>query len=172
MFELPPSERFVGLSDAWRRARKADQLMFGIIQGGLFEDLAAELCRRDVGCRSKVLPSAALGSAKAKSSFMRSAALPSLAARRSAALFDGRRPAARHLNAVRAGFDMFDCVIPTRNARNGTFTLGRARSTSSAPSSPAIHGRLTETAAVIAAEIFPAPICVICTWQERFSLLS
>jgi queuine tRNA-ribosyltransferase len=24
------------------------------------------------------------------------------------------------VNAVRAGFDMFDCVIPTRNARNGT----------------------------------------------------
>ena len=24
------------------------------------------------------------------------------------------------INAVRAGYDMFDCVIPTRNARNGT----------------------------------------------------
>ena len=24
------------------------------------------------------------------------------------------------INAIRAGFDMFDCVIPTRNARNGT----------------------------------------------------
>ncbi len=24
------------------------------------------------------------------------------------------------IHAVRAGFDMFDCVIPTRNARNGT----------------------------------------------------
>ena len=24
------------------------------------------------------------------------------------------------LNGVRAGFDLFDCVIPTRNARNGT----------------------------------------------------
>jgi queuine tRNA-ribosyltransferase len=29
------------------------------------------------------------------------------------------------INAIRAGFDMFDCVIPTRNARNGTlFTSG------------------------------------------------
>ena len=29
------------------------------------------------------------------------------------------------LRAVRAGFDMFDCVIPTRNGRNGTlFTSG------------------------------------------------
>ncbi len=31
------------------------------------------------------------------------------------------------VRAVRAGFDMFDCVIPTRNARNGTLFTWRGR---------------------------------------------
>ena len=30
------------------------------------------------------------------------------------------------IDAVRAGFDMFDCVIPTRNARNGTLYTWKA----------------------------------------------
>ena len=31
------------------------------------------------------------------------------------------------LAAVRAGFDLFDCVIPTRNARNGTLFTSRGK---------------------------------------------
>jgi queuine tRNA-ribosyltransferase len=31
------------------------------------------------------------------------------------------------LHAVEAGFDMFDCVMPTRNARNGTLFTSRGR---------------------------------------------
>ena len=42
------------------------------------------------------------------------------AARRPAALPDGRRARRRTSSpACRAGIDMFDCVLPTRNARNG-----------------------------------------------------
>ena len=31
------------------------------------------------------------------------------------------------MNAVRAGFDLFDCVLPTRNARNGTLFTAQGR---------------------------------------------
>lgn len=31
------------------------------------------------------------------------------------------------VNAVRAGFDLFDCVLPTRNARNGTLFTSQGR---------------------------------------------
>jgi queuine tRNA-ribosyltransferase len=31
------------------------------------------------------------------------------------------------INGIRAGFDMFDCVIPTRNARNGTLFTSQGR---------------------------------------------
>jgi queuine tRNA-ribosyltransferase len=31
------------------------------------------------------------------------------------------------VEAVRAGFDMFDCVIPTRNARNGTLYTSQGK---------------------------------------------
>ena len=40
-------------------------------------------------------------------------------ARRPAALSDGGRHAARPRRGVARGIDMFDCVLPTRNARNG-----------------------------------------------------
>ena len=42
------------------------------------------------------------------------------AAARPAALPDGRGHAARiSSTGITAGIDMFDCVMPTRNARNG-----------------------------------------------------
>jgi queuine tRNA-ribosyltransferase len=31
------------------------------------------------------------------------------------------------INAVRAGFDLFDCVLPTRNARNGTLFTAQGK---------------------------------------------
>ena len=31
------------------------------------------------------------------------------------------------INAIRSGFDMFDCVMPTRNARNGNLFTSRGR---------------------------------------------
>ena len=31
------------------------------------------------------------------------------------------------MNAVRAGFDLFDCVLPTRNARNGTLFTAQGK---------------------------------------------
>jgi queuine tRNA-ribosyltransferase len=102
------------------RARR-DQLMFGIIQGGLFEDL-----RR--GCVDEIaqLPfegfavgGLGVGESEAELNAMGSYTAALLPADRPRYLMGVGRPEDM-INAVRAGFDMFDCVIPTRNARNGT----------------------------------------------------
>ena len=42
-------------------------------------------------------------------------------------LLGGPLPRFVALVAVEAGFDMFDCVMPTRNARNGTLFTSRGR---------------------------------------------
>ena len=76
---------------------RRDQLMFGIIQGGLFEDLRRVLCRRDGAaairrfCRRRIGRRRRRRAAQCDRQLYRR-----LVARRSAALFDGRRPAARH----------------------------------------------------------------------------
>ena len=57
----------------------------------------------------------------------RARSIAAAAAGRPAALPDGRRHARRTSStAVRRGIDMFDCVMPTRNARNGHLFTRRA----------------------------------------------
>jgi queuine tRNA-ribosyltransferase len=109
-----------------RARRKSDQLMFGIIQGGLFEDL-----RRYCVNQMSPLPfegfavgGLGLGEGEAQLHSISGFTAELLPADRPRYLMGVGRP---HdiIAAVRAGFDMFDCVIPTRNGRNGTvYTWG------------------------------------------------
>jgi queuine tRNA-ribosyltransferase len=100
---------------------KVDQLMFGIIQGGLFEDL-----RR--GCVDKMtrmdfegfaVGGLAVGESEEQLNAVSAFTVQLLPEDKPRYLMGVGRPQ-DILNAVRAGFDMLDCVIPTRNARNGT----------------------------------------------------
>ncbi|MGH9819704.1 MAG: tRNA-guanine transglycosylase, partial [Pyrinomonadaceae bacterium] len=59
------------------------------------------------------------------------------------------------INAVRAGFDMFDCVIPTRNARNGTLFTS--------------HGKLNIKRADFAADSRPPDEMCDCYTCRNFS---
>jgi queuine tRNA-ribosyltransferase len=100
---------------------KADQLMFGIIQGGLFQDL-----RR--WCVDEMASMAFEGFAVGGLGVGEGDALLNSVGAFTVQLLPEDKP--RYLmgvgrpqdivNAVRAGYDMFDCVIPTRNGRNGT----------------------------------------------------
>jgi queuine tRNA-ribosyltransferase len=123
------TERTVRWARRSLRARsKADQLMFGIIQGGVFE----ELRRR---CMDEMAELPFEGFAVGGLGVGESAAQLDAIASFTAGLLPADRP--RYLmgvgrpqdivNAVRAGFDMFDCVIPTRNARNGTVYTFRGK---------------------------------------------
>ncbi len=99
----------------------AQTSFFGIMQGGLFDDLRAE----NAGALTELgFPGYAVGGlsvGEAHDETMR-------VARTSVALLPKSKP--RYMMGMgtptdlvdlcRYGYDMFDCVIPTRNARNGT----------------------------------------------------
>ena len=105
---------------------RPETALFGIVQGGMFEDLrarsAADLAALD-------LPGYAAGGfsvGEKKEDFRRVAAF-------TAACLPEGRP--RYLmgvgtpldlvEAVGWGYDLFDCVLPTRNARNGSLFTSR-----------------------------------------------
>ena len=111
------------------RARSHDdQLMFGIIQGGMYEDLR-EQCVREMNSMSfDGFAVGGLGVGEGEE-------LLHAVAASTAGLLPETRP--RYLmgvgrpedimRAVRAGFDLFDCVLPTRNARNGTLFTAQGK---------------------------------------------
>jgi queuine tRNA-ribosyltransferase len=121
------TERTIRWAERCQQARsRRQQMMFGIVQGGMFEDL-----RR--WCAEEMAPMPFDGFAVGGLGVGEGEELLRSISAFTAALLPEDRP--RYLmgvgrpedmlRAVRAGFDMFDCVIPTRNGRNGTlFTSG------------------------------------------------
>jgi len=101
--------------------RKPGQLMFGIIQGGLFDDLRQSCIDAMSALPFEGFAVGGLGVGEGEDQLYRigSLTVARLPAERPRYLMGVGRPQ-DILKAVRAGFDMFDCVIPTRNARNGT----------------------------------------------------
>ena len=78
-------------------------------------------------------------------------------------------------SAVARGVDIFDCVLPTRNARNGqAFTAGRAAHHHATRASRATPRRSTPSAAARPAGASPGPTCATCSWRASscYRLLS
>lgn len=98
-----------------------EQLLFGIGQGGFFKDLREESIRqlRDIPFDGYALGGLSVGESKAEMMDILYHSAPLLPAEKARYLMGVGTP----LDIVRgidAGIDMFDCVLPTRNARNGT----------------------------------------------------
>jgi queuine tRNA-ribosyltransferase len=106
--------------------RRPDQVLFGIVQGGTDLDLRAECAE---ALRGLDFPGYALGgfSVGETPEAMAAALGPAAAllpADRPRYLMGVGRPQDL-LAGVRAGIDLFDCVLPTRNGRNAqAFTAG------------------------------------------------
>ena len=122
------TERSAGLTTRWAaRARAAwpagagPNLLFGIVQGGFFEDLrrrsAEELKALDFD--GYAIGGLSVGESKAELHSMLRATAPLLPAGKARYLMGVGTPLDIVLGIL-AGVDMFDCVLPTRNARNGT----------------------------------------------------
>ena len=123
------TSRTVHWAERSLRARgKADQLMFGIIQGGLFEDLRQGCVDAMAGLPFEGLAVGGLGVGEGESQLRAIGGFTAdlLPEDRPRYLMGVGRPQ-DIVNAVQAGFDMFDCVIPTRNARNGTLYTFRGK---------------------------------------------
>ena len=99
----------------------SDQLMFGIVQGGLFEDLRRSCVEEIVRLPFEgfAVGGLGVGEGEERLNAIGGFTVDLLPADRPRYLMGVGRPQ-DIIAAVRAGFDLFDCVIPTRNARNGT----------------------------------------------------
>ena len=107
---------------------KRDQLLFGIVQGGIFPDLRKWCAERLTRMPFDGFAVGGLGVGEGEES-LRSIGgftVDLLPDDRPRYLMGIGRPE-DILTAVRAGFDMFDCVLPTRNARNGTLFTSHGR---------------------------------------------
>ncbi|MFM7322219.1 MAG: tRNA guanosine(34) transglycosylase Tgt [Armatimonadota bacterium] len=103
-------------------------LLFGIVQGGVYDDLRAESAR---AVASMDFPGIAIGGVSVGEPPAEMRRITALAA----PLLPEDRP--RYLmgvgmpedivEAVAEGIDLFDCVLPTRMARNGTLFTSRGR---------------------------------------------
>jgi queuine tRNA-ribosyltransferase len=113
------------LSLRWaERSKRAHEgntnALFGIVQGGMHEGLRDESLRGllDIGFDGYAIGGLSVGEPKADMLRILSHTAPQLPPARPRYLMGVGTPEDL-LDAVERGIDMFDCVMPTRNARNG-----------------------------------------------------
>ncbi len=104
------------------------QALFGIVQGSTFEDLRRESAAAlvDTGFPGYAIGGVSVGESKEEMIKAVESAAPLLPADRPRYLM-GVGPPEDILEAVERGVDMFDCVMPTRNARNGSLFTSRGK---------------------------------------------
>ena len=109
-------------------ARSDEQALFAIVQGGVFEDLrkqsAAQLTSMDFP--GYAIGGLSVGEPKPLMYRMLECTVPLLPQHKPRYLMGVGSPDALLEGAIR-GIDMFDCVLPTRIARNGTVMTSRGR---------------------------------------------
>jgi queuine tRNA-ribosyltransferase len=114
----------------------ADRALFGIVQGGDAPALREESARRlvELGFHGYAIGGLAVGESEEVMLRMVAATAPALPTDRPRYLMGVGTPA-DILKTIALGIDMFDCVLPTRVARNGTaFTRdGNTQSNMSTP---------------------------------------
>jgi queuine tRNA-ribosyltransferase len=112
------------LSLRWaERSRRAHEgngnALFGIVQGGVYPSLRARSAEglQQIGFDGYAVGGLAVGEPEAERNHTLDATVPLLPADKPRYLMGVGRPE-DIVEAVRRGIDMFDCVMPTRNARN------------------------------------------------------
>ncbi|MEJ2698022.1 MAG: tRNA guanosine(34) transglycosylase Tgt [Candidatus Sulfobium sp.] len=122
----------VELTTSWarrcRECRNPGQALFGIVQGGMYKDLRKRSSEDliSIGFDGYAIGGVSVGEPKEEMHDIIYSSAP-LLPKVSPRYLMGIGDLGDMLKAVDAGFDMFDCVMPTRNARNGTLftSVGR-----------------------------------------------
>ncbi len=93
--------------------------LFGIVQGGVYADLrlASLASLEEIGFAGLAVGGLAVGESEAERNTVLDSLLPHMPATKPRYLMGVGRPQ-DILEGVRRGIDMFDCVMPTRHARN------------------------------------------------------
>jgi queuine tRNA-ribosyltransferase len=133
----PAEKEFVATavrrSAGWAARCKAahvreDQALFGIVQGGVFEDLRAESVARltEIGFPGYGIGGYSVGEPHDLMLASLAPVAELLPADRPRYLMGVGNPTTM-LEAIALGVDLFDCVLPTRTARTGTAFSSRGR---------------------------------------------
>jgi queuine tRNA-ribosyltransferase len=119
------------LSLRWaERSKRAHEgspsALFGIVQGGMFEDLRVHSARRlvELGFDGYAIGGLSVGEPHDERDRVLDFTVPELPEDRPRYLMGVGRPE-DIIAGVQRGIDMFDCVMPTRNARNGYLFTSR-----------------------------------------------
>ena len=115
-------------ADAGREGADARQALFGIVQGATHLDLRRESLERtvEVGFDGYAIGGLSVGEEKAVMYDVVGAVAPLMPAGRPRYLMGVGTPEDL-VESVARGVDMFDCVLPTRNGRNGQAFTARGR---------------------------------------------
>jgi queuine tRNA-ribosyltransferase len=123
----------VARTERWAKrclhARTSQEMaLFGIVQGGTFPDLRVESAQglKEMGFDGYAVGGLALGEPREetwKAVKSTTAVLP----RERPRYLMGMGTPMDLLDGIERGIDMFDCVMPTRNARNGTLFTSKGR---------------------------------------------
>ena len=136
--ELPASreklQESLELTTRWARrckeAQKTDQALFGIVQGGGELDLRRQSLEQmtEIGLDGYALGGLSVGESKEEMYFVLDHVAHELPAATPRYLMGVGEPEDL-LAGIEAGIDMFDCVMPTRNARNGNLFTSEGKVT-------------------------------------------
>ncbi len=122
--EKPAVAESMALSLRWaKRSRdsfRSDNALFGIVQGGIYNDLRDESLAGllSIGFEGYAIGGLSVGEPKEDMLAVVEHTAPRLPADKPRYLMGVGTPQDL-VDGVRRGVDMFDCVMPTRNARNG-----------------------------------------------------
>ena len=103
-----------------KKSFKNKNLLFGIVQGGIYEDLRSDSVRAliDIGFDGYAIGGLAVGETQKQMFDVLEYTSPKLPSDNPRYLMGVGKPD-DIIGAVSRGIDMFDCVLPTRSGRNG-----------------------------------------------------
>ncbi len=120
-FEQLPTSKFPAQGWSASGGKIPNSLLFGIVQGGTYKDLREESAKQllNIGFDGYAIGGVSVGEPSEKMFKAVDWTIPFLPEDKPRYLMGVGKPE-EILGAVAMGIDMFDCVIPTRNARHGT----------------------------------------------------
>jgi queuine tRNA-ribosyltransferase len=122
-------ERSMRWARRCREARNRPELaQFGIVQGGMYEDLREKSVRAltDIGFEGYAIGGLSVGEPKPDMRRVTAFACDHLPSDKPRYLMGVGTPLDL-IESIAVGVDMFDCVMPTRNGRNGTLFTSKGR---------------------------------------------
>ena len=112
----------------WEEREAPNHALFGIVQGSVYEDLRRESAERllEIDFPGYAIGGVSVGESRQEMISAVEWTVPLLPEHKPRYLM-GVGPPEDLLESIERGIDMFDCVMPTRNARNGTLFTSQGK---------------------------------------------